>query len=101
MATSGHRIEQRLCQTGHQIGGAGAGGSDADPHLTGGAGITDRGHGCALFMAAELMSQTTVIQGIVDRHDGPARVAKHLGHTLFLESLYQKLRAVHGENPVL
>ena len=40
-------------------------------------------------MAAELMGQTAVIQGIVDRHDGPARVTKHLGHTLFLESLYQ------------
>ena len=96
-----HRIEQRLRQTGHQIGGAGAGGSDADPHLTGGAGITHRGHGGTLLVAAELMGQTTVIQGIVDRHDGPARVTKHLGHTLFLESLYQKLRAVHVENPVL
>jgi hypothetical protein len=52
-------------------------------------------------VAAELMGQATVIQGVVDRHDGPARVTKHLGHTLFLESLYQKLRAVHVENPVL
>jgi hypothetical protein len=54
-------------------------------------------HGGTLLVAAELMGQTTVIQGIVDRHDGPARVTKHLGHTLFLESLYQKLRAVHVE----
>ena len=96
-----HRIEQRLRQTGYQIGGAGAGGGDADPHLTGSAGITHRRHGGTLLVAAELMGQATVIQGIVDRHDGPARVTKHLSHTLLLESLYQKLRAVHLENPVL
>ncbi|MNZ52061.1 hypothetical protein D3C78_698950 [compost metagenome] len=93
----GHGIEQRLRQAGHQVGGPRARGGDADPHLTGGAGITHGGQGGPLLVTAELMGQATVIQGVIDRHDGPARVTKHLGHTLFLESLYQKLRAVHVE----
>ncbi|MNK57056.1 hypothetical protein D3C87_761060 [compost metagenome] len=93
----GHGIEQRLRQAGHQVGGPRARGGDADPHLAGGAGITHGGHGGPLLVTAELMGQATVIQGVIDRHDGPARVTKHLGHTLFLESLYQKLRAVHVE----
>ena len=93
----GHGIEQRLRQAGHQVGGSRARGGDADPHLAGSAGITHGGHGSPLLVTAELMGQSTVIQGVIDRHDGPARVTKHLGHTLFLESLYQKLRAVHVE----
>ena len=99
MATTG--IEQRIRQAGDQVGGAGAGSGDANADFAGGAGVADGGHGGALFMAAQQVFHTAVVQRIVHRHDCPARIAEYGIHTLRTQRLNYPLSAIHSYFPAL
>jgi len=72
----GDRIELGGCQTGHQIGGAGTRGSDADADLSGGARIPVGRQGGPLLEAGQHMVETGFRQRIVERNHGAARIAK-------------------------
>ena len=74
MATIGDGIEVGIGDAGDQVGGARAGGGQADAHLAGGPGIAVGGMGGALLVAHQDVAQLRVLrQGIVEAAERPRR----------------------------
>jgi len=91
-----YRIEQRIGKAGDQIGGAGAGGGHAHADPTAAPGITVRGQRRALLVAHQHVMQARAEQGVVERHDGAARITEQDVDALGFQCLHQPARCVHA-----
>ena len=84
---------------GDQVGGPGAGGGEANPHLAGGPGVAVGGVGGALLVGGEVMADLVLVavelELVVDVQDGAAGVAEHRVHPLLQQALHHDLGAVH------
>ena len=63
--------------TGHQVGGAGTRGCQADAHLSAGPGVTLCGMSSALFMLDPYTTDAVVAQDVEDLEVGPAGITKY------------------------
>ncbi len=95
-----HRIQHRIGDAGDQVGGARAGGGDADADPATGTGETVGGQGGALLVADQDVLQPGIHQGVVERHDGAARIAEQRMHALGFQGLRQPACAVAGRGAV-
>ena len=95
----GHRVHVGGGDARHQVGRAGAGGAKADTHLSGGPCIGVCGVGAALFMAHQDVLQPTpglgLVQLVVDRKDGAARIAKDGLDAMAPQGIHQGVAATH------
>ena len=78
---------------GGEIGGPGARGSEAHPHLAGGSGIAIGGVGGPLLVGGQYVVYfiLVVIQFIIEIQDGPARIAEDGVHLLLQQALQDGL----------
>jgi hypothetical protein len=96
---SGNRHHRRAVhvrgrEAGDQIGGAGAGGGDADPCSPGGAGIAIGRVRRRLLVPDENVTQTGKLrQRVIERHDRAAGVAEEELDSLFKQRAAEDLRA--------
>ena len=88
------RIQVRVGDAGHQIGGAGAGGGDADAGLTRGPGIAAGAVRRALLVPHQDMLKVVASQILIKIEDLAAGVAKYHVHPFFHEKFDDVLRAV-------
>src|SRR5687767_12290215 len=79
------RVDQCVCQTGHQIGSAWSGRCKYDPRLCCNTGISLCCVNCTLLMSHKNVREpiSEVIQRIIDRHDGTARVSEYFIYLFF------------------
>ena len=91
-----HRIHISRGNTGHQIGGAGAGGGKAHAHLAGSAGITVCRVGRALLMGSQNMLKgvTIFIKLVKNIQDRTAGITKDSIYALFFQDFKNDLRAI-------
>ena len=95
-ADHGDRVQQRIRQARHRIGGAGAGGDEHHAALAGRAGIAFRRMGGPLLMADEDVLDLFLLEDLViDRQHGSARIAEHGVNTLVGQCLQHDLCACH------
>ncbi len=71
------RVHIGIGDAGDQVGGTGTGGGHTDSDLAGGARIGVCGKRRALLMAHKDMLQAGTGQGVIDGHDGAARITEH------------------------
>ena len=96
MQTIGNGIHQRVGQPGDGIGGAGAGGDQDHADLAGRARIAFRRMDRALLVADEDVLQAILLmQLVIDRQNGAARIAENMLDALIGESLEHHLGACH------
>ena len=91
-------VHQRVGESRHGIGGAGAGGDQTDPHAAADAGVALRGVYGALFVPHEDVAQAVavVVECVVDGDDRPAGVAENRIDALAQERFDQGLRSRDG-----
>ena len=79
----------------HRVGGAGAGGRDADPHFPAGAGIAFRRVDAVLFVAGFHLHDFVVhpVKSVKQRDDAAAGIGEHTFDTLFLQAADHDFRA--------
>jgi len=87
------------CQSGDQIGGAGAGGRHTDPDLARGAGEAVGGMRSPLLMAGEIEGHPRRIECIKDVDHHTARISEEGAHTLLLQGVDDHLCAGHDDIP--
>mmetsp|Transcript_15919 Transcript_15919/g.30675 ORF Transcript_15919/g.30675 Transcript_15919/m.30675 type:complete len:321 (+) Transcript_15919:1255-2217(+) len=91
----GNRVQKRVCQASHQVGGAGTRGGNAHGGFTRHLSVSLRGKHLALLVAAENVSNGAGPgEGLVDLHARAARVRKHQVHSLALERLHQHVTSL-------
>lgn len=91
-----YRIEHRIGDAGDQIGGARAGGGHAHADPAAGTGVPVGGEGGALFVTDQDVLEPGIHQGVVERHDGAARITEQRFHALGFQGLRQPARAIAG-----
>jgi len=74
-------VHERVGDSGHQIGRAGAGGGHADADLAGGPGVTAGGERAALFVTRQHDTDGGVGQRLVKFHGGRAGVGETKFHS--------------------
>jgi len=91
-------VHQRVGESRHGVGGAGAGGDQTDPHAAADAGVALRGVYGALFVPHEDVAQAVAVvaQCVVDGDDRPAGVAENRIDALAQERFDQGLRSRDG-----
>ena len=84
---------------GDQVGGAGAGGGEAHPHLSRGPGVAVGGMGRALLVGGEVVADffavAVELEFVVNVQDGAAGVAEHRVHALLQQALHHDLGPSH------
>ena len=95
-ADHGDRIEERVRQPGHRVGGAGAGGDEHDAAFAGRTSIALGGVGRALLVADQNMLHLVLLENlVVDRQHRPSGVAEHMLHPLVGQRLQNNLSTRH------
>ena len=90
----GDRVHMGVGQRGHQIGGPGSGGGEADPYLPGDHGIALGGMPAALLMADEhMVDPLRVHERVIGGQDRPARDPEHIGDAELLQAADDRLGA--------
>ena len=92
-ADDGRGIHHRRRDTGHEVGGAGAGGGNRHADLPGRPGVTVGHVGGALFVAHQHVPDRVVEHRVVGGKDGSARVAEDAGHAFAHQRFPEDLRA--------
>ena len=91
-----NRIHQRIGQAGDGVGRAGARGDEHDADLAGRARIAFGGmHGALLVAHENVLDAVLLVQLVIDRQDGAARIAENMLDALIGESLKHHLGARH------
>ena len=95
------RIHMSGGDAGDQVGRAGSAGSEADAHLSGGAGVPVRGVGSALFVAGQDMMDLVLmlVERVIDVQDRPARITEDSVDSLLLQAFDHDLGTIqfcHG-----
>ncbi len=90
----GHGVQLGGGDAGHEVGGAGAAGAEADADLAAGAGVAVGRMGGALLVADEDGAQLGMVgPDVVEGQDDAARVAEDDLHALADERLAERVRA--------
>jgi hypothetical protein len=86
------RIQQRIGETGHHIGCAGAGGHQQHARLAGRARVAfGRMRRALLVTHQDVLDGLLLEQGVVDRQDRPSRVAEDVSYAVILQRTHHDL----------
>ena len=93
-ATMRDRVHQRVLERGHQVGGGGPGGDEADADLAGRPRVAlRRMPGGGLLAHQDVADALEVVQGVVDRQHRAARQTEDEIHPFPLQALQHDPRA--------
>ena len=89
---------------GDQVGGAGAGGGEADPHLSRRPGVAVGGVGGTLFMSGQdvpdLLAIAVELELVIDVQNGAAGVAEDSVNALLQQAFHQNLGCGHSHGMI-
>ena len=94
-ANERNRVHHRRGEARHQVGGAGSGGDQDHAHPAGAAGVAFGGVHRALLVADQDVLQLRAGQGVIDRHDGAARITEQMLHAVILQGFQNDFRPCH------
>ncbi len=96
------RVQHRRRDAGHHVGGSGAGGGHGYTSPPARARIAIRHVSGALLMAHQYVMDLAVLEGIVSRQNGAARVSEDVCHAFVLQTFPKNLRSsLHHGSMVL
>jgi hypothetical protein len=91
----GDGIHHGIHEAGHQVGGAGSGGSAADAHFTGGARVALRRETGVLFVAHQYVPDVVIVDRFIERESDASGISEEAVDAFPGQTFQQHFRAVH------